>query len=534
MNKRIWIICMIALASAVFLAPSMAGAEATVIWDGEVELPSGTFDFVPTNNHSASYSTYNFTDLGALMLVNESQGISYNISDAYFSSFGSFSINALNGTNNEPWGTGNSSSWYLYINDVYASRGLGGNPVSNGDKISFWYAPTNTTTYMNDIANATWVMNVTLKAPMVDWEGEIELPSGTANFTPTNNHSASYEINNFTDLGAFMFVNESQGIGYNISDTYFSSFGSFSMNAFNGTINEPYVGGISRGWSLFINGVPAPMGLGGNSVSNGDKITFWYCPTDATSYVPLTGEATRVMNITLKAPVVYWEGEIELPSGTANFTPTNNHSASYEINNFTDLGAFMFVNESQGISYNISDTYFSSFGSFSMNAFNGTSNEPYVGGISRGWSLFINGVPAPMGLGGNSVSNGDKITFWYCPTDATSYAPLTGEATRVMNISVAIETVSSGSSGSSGGGTGHATIAKLVDEEEPVTTEEPQAVEDTPAVEEETTSEPQKFEPVTESNVETEKAQNDTPGFEGIFAVSGLLLSAMFIMKRSL
>jgi len=75
---------------------------------------------------------------------------------------------------------------------------------------------------------------------------------------------------------------------------------------------------------------------------------------------------------------------------------------------------------------------------------------------------------------------------------------------------------------------------KVAPEEETVTPEEPEAVEDSPASEEENAAEPQPEEPAIELNVETEEAQNDTPGFEGIFAVFGLLFSAMFIMKRRL
>ncbi|MEL4306248.1 DUF4430 domain-containing protein [Methanococcoides sp. LMO-2] len=523
MIKRFWIIGMIALLSAVFLMPSMAGAEATVIWDEEIELPSGYVNFTPTDNQSANYSTYNFTDLGALLFVNETEGINYDITG----SPGTYWINALNGTSNEIWGTENSSTWYIYINDVAASKGIGGNSVSNGDKITFWYAPTNTTTFEHDITKATYVMNITLKSAVVEWAGEIELPSGYVNFTPTDNQSANYSTYNFTDLGALLFINETEGISYNISDRWYSSSG-FWIDGINGIDNEPWDAGKSKGWGIFINGVKAPNGIGQNSVSNGDKITFWYCPNDANTFEPLLGEATRVLNITLKAPIVEWDGEIELPSGYTNFTPTDNQSANYSTYNFTDLGALLFVNETEGISYNISDRWYSSSG-FWIDGINGIDNEPWDAGKSKGWAIFINGVKAPNGIGQNSVSNGDKITFWYCPNDANTFEPLLGEATRVLNITVAIETISN--SKSSSGGIGHATIVTLADKEEPATPEETPVVDDTPAVEEETKAEPQPAEPVTESNVETED-QNSTPGFEAAFAVSGLLLSAVFIMRR--
>ncbi|SES81396.1 protein of unknown function, partial [Methanococcoides vulcani] len=161
MGKNMWVICIIVLGT-IMVMPSMVGAAPSVIWDGEVELPSGTFDFVPANNQSASYEINNFTDLGALVAANQSAGFSINISDEWYASFGSFWINGINGTNNEPWGP-SSKSWSILINDVPASEGLSKNTLKNGDVVSFWFCPTNSTTFEPILGEATYVLNITLK-----------------------------------------------------------------------------------------------------------------------------------------------------------------------------------------------------------------------------------------------------------------------------------------------------------------------------------------------------------------------------------
>ncbi|WP_167879475.1 DUF4430 domain-containing protein, partial [Methanococcoides sp. NM1] len=256
----------------ILVMPSMVGAAPSVIWDGEVELPSGAFDFVPTNNQSASYEINNFTDLGALVAANQSAGFSINISDEWYASFGSFWINGINGTNNEPWGP-SSKSWSILINDVPASEGLSKNTLKNGDVVSFWFCPTNSTTFEPIIDEATYVLNITLKPTTVIWDGEVELPSGTFEFVPTNNQSASYEINNFTDLGALVAANQSAGFSINISDEWYASFGSFWINGINGTNNEPW-SPTSKSWSILINDVPASEGLSKNTLKNGDVVSF--------------------------------------------------------------------------------------------------------------------------------------------------------------------------------------------------------------------------------------------------------------------
>ncbi|SET12351.1 hypothetical protein SAMN04488587_0047, partial [Methanococcoides vulcani] len=145
-------------------------------------------------------------------------------------------------------------------------------------------------------------------------------------------------------------------------------------------------------------------------------------------------------------------------------------------------------------------------------------------------------VPASEGLSKNTLKNGDVVSFWFCPTNSTTFDPIIGEATYVLNISVAIE---SSTRGSSGGGAGHATIVKVVDEEEQtVTPEEPQTVtpEEPQPDEEDGQVAPDADAGLAEQsdapNPEAEEPKKGLPGFEGIVAVFGLLLSAIFIVRR--
>ncbi len=437
----------IALFSVLLLGlfvPSTATATAppsgpTVIWDGTVNVTSGTFDFVPTNNVSASYSWYNLTDLGVLEAAADSGNLTLNISDAYYSSMSSFFLVGINGTVNEPWGP-NSKSWSIFVNGNAVTSGLGANELCDGDVVTFWYCPTNATTYAPITSEATYVMNVTLNIPdpEVIWEGSVNVTSGTFDFVPTSNASASYSWFNLTDLGVLEFASDCGNLSLNISDAYYSSMSSFFLVGINGTVNEPWAP-HSKSWSIFVNGNAVTSGLGANELCDGDVVTFWYCPSDPTTYAALTDEATYVMNVTLNIPdpEVIWEGTVNVTSGTFDFVPTSNASASYSWFNLTDLGVLEFASDCGNLSLNISDAYYSSMSSFFLVGINGTVNEPWAP-HSKSWSIFVNGNAVTSGLGANELSDGDVVTFWYCPGDSSTYAALTDEATYVMNVTLNI------------------------------------------------------------------------------------------------
>ncbi|WP_445474995.1 DUF4430 domain-containing protein [Methanococcoides methylutens] len=523
MIKRIWIIGMIALLCAVFLMPSMVGAEPIVVWEGEVNLNGGTFEYIPAANQSASYEWESLTDLGALWAASESGEFEFNTSDLN-PTFGSFYINSINGTANE-----GEYSWSILINGETTWSGLGLNNLNEGDYVTFCYlkwieeTPGN---WVPDVENATQIVNITVNDVTVVWEGEVNLNGGTFDYIPAANQSASYEWESLTDLGALWAASESGEFEFNTSDLN-PTFGSFYINSINGTANEG-----EYSWSILINGETTWSGLGLNNLNEGDYVTFCYLKwieETPGNWVPDVENATQIVNITVNDVTVVWEGEVNLNGGTFDYIPAANQSASYEWESLTDLGALWAASESGEFEFNTSDLN-PTFGSFYINSINGTANEG-----EYSWSILINGETTWSGLGLNNLNDGDYVTFCYLKwieETPGNWVPDVENATQVVNIIISESTARSKSSG---GGTGQATIVKLVDEEQPTTPEETPVVDDTPAVKEETKDEPQSAgmtEPVIETNVETEEEQNSTPGFEAAFAVSGLLLSAVFIMRR--
>jgi hypothetical protein len=389
---------------------------------------------------------------------------------------------------------------------------------------------------------ATFLITSASASPEVLYDDELSLTSGTFDFVPDNNASASYAVDNFTDLGALHAASVEGGFDFNATDEYYSSFGSFSLNNIS-DIETSWSGGNS--WSIFINGESVSSGLGGNEIENGDTVTFWYCPTNSTTYAPILEEASYVVNITV-TPEVLYDDELRLTSGTFDFVPDNNASASYAIDNFTDLGALHAASVDGDFDFNATDEYYSSYGSFSLNNISDIEGS-WSGGNS--WSIFINGESVSSGLGGNEIENGDTVTFWYCPTNSTTYAPILEEASYVVNIDVSIEDNDdhddSSNSHSSGGGTGQATIVRNEDETE--TDEKPVVENNDPETSENDESQDpidsqekspdiieQENPDVAESTDENqEESQNATPGFESVFAIAGLVLSAVLLMRRN-
>lgn len=133
-------------------------------------------------------------------------------------------------------------------------------------------------------------------------------------------------------------------------------------------------------------------------------------------------------------PETIFDGTVSLTNATFTFVPSNDASASYEVDRTTDLGALDTAADLGGFTFNASDAWYDSYGSFSLESINGIANEDWTKPGARSWSIFINNQLAPMGLGGNTLNDGDLLEFFYCPVNETTYAPLTDEADAVVRI----------------------------------------------------------------------------------------------------
>ena len=125
-----------------------------ILFEGTVTLANETtFSFVPSNNASASYVVNTTTDLGALTAT----GLAFNASDTWYASYGTFWLDSIAGIENEVWP---NSTWAIYINDVAASNGLGGNELEDGDNVKFYFCPANSTSYAYITENASYLVSI--------------------------------------------------------------------------------------------------------------------------------------------------------------------------------------------------------------------------------------------------------------------------------------------------------------------------------------------------------------------------------------
>ncbi|MDD4256049.1 MAG: PQQ-binding-like beta-propeller repeat protein [Methanofollis sp.] len=137
-------------------------------------------------------------------------------------------------------------------------------------------------------------------------------------------------------------------------------------------------------------------------------------------------------------PEVIWDGTVALPNTTFAFVPSNNASASYAINRTTDLGALDAAATDGGFTFNASDAWYSPYSSFLLEDIDGIANEVWTQPNAKSWTIFVNDAPAKAGLGANDLAEGDELTFYYCPTDPATYAPLVDEAAYIITIGVTI------------------------------------------------------------------------------------------------
>lgn len=166
--------------------------------------------------------------------------------------------------------------------------------------------------------------------------------------------------------------------------------------------------------------------LGGAAVSGG-----WVLWGNNAGYVmgATTDEALEEAYGSFPAETeLLWNGEVTLSSGTFSYVPDANQSANYEWDKLTDLGALA----ATGLEFETEDL---SAGSFWINGIAGIDNEPWGTG-AMSWSIFINGEEAASGLGGNSLKEGDIVSFYYLPWDTVTYEPLVEEAAYVINVSI--------------------------------------------------------------------------------------------------
>jgi outer membrane protein assembly factor BamB len=406
-------------------------------WSGTVGLTDGqTFQVTPFNNESAIYIINRTSALGALDAAAVKGGFNYTLQETEWGLF-LYSIGGI-AYNETSW-----DSWLYSVNGVAAEVGAADYSLEDGDVVTYWYGP-----WGSSPETARAVVKITVSIPLPPapvttlWDGTVTLTEGeTFQFVPSNNESASYTINRTTDLGALAAAAVSGGFTFNASDAWYASYGSFLLEDIAGISNEDWTEENARTWSIFINGAAAPAGLGANSLADGDRLAFYYCPADPSTYAPLTDQADYAVIITVSLRDFAWEGSVSLTDGqTFQVTPFNNESAIYIINRTSALGALDAAAVKGGFNYTLQETEWGLFlYSIGGIAYNETSWDS--------WLYSVNGVAAEVGAADYSLEDGDVVTYWYGPWGSS---PETARA--VVNITVSIQKPGGGSGGDGGGG----------------------------------------------------------------------------------
>jgi len=102
-----------------------------------------------------------------------------------------------------------------------------------------------------------------------------------------------------------------------------------------------------------------------------------------------------------------WKGVVTLTPGTFNVTADNGQI--YAVSNLTALGALQKASEIGGFSYTVNDSYGG-----------GNLYPTSIGGVTNGWWMTdVNGQGISKGMQFVNVSDGDVVTFWLYPSDAS-------------------------------------------------------------------------------------------------------------------
>lgn len=202
-------------------------------------------------------------------------------------------------------------------------------------------------------------------------------------------------INGTSALAALYRASENSGFSVDIVD---SSFGLY-VESIGGI--EPQ--GWDKGWMYQVNGISPSVGAAEYDLSDGDVVKFYYGSWDISGRPE---EADYRVIIDVETIYDIWEGSIDIVGG--NFTIETGDN-SYEIDNFTVLGALNIASKNGGFEFSVSDSYYDSYGLFVDSIF-GLENEGY-----SGWMFWVN-YPEEMvsweSADKYKLKEGDTV-YWY-------------------------------------------------------------------------------------------------------------------------
>ncbi|GAB7015113.1 outer membrane protein assembly factor BamB family protein [Methanogenium cariaci] len=214
--------------------------------------------------------------------------------------------------------------------------------------------------------------------------------------------------------------------------------GDYVYGATNEEQSSLYAFSAADGTDAWSYTLPAPEG--------NNWASFWgSSPAVADGTLYIGAEYTNTLfafgaNVTPIEPVVIFDDSVTVVEGeTFTFVPSNNASASYTVNRTTDLGALDTAAMAGGFTFNASDAWYADYSSFLIEDIAGIVNDDWRVENGHSWAIYLNGAPTASGLGANDLADGDALTFYFCPSDPVTYAPIIDEATYVVRIDVTVD-----------------------------------------------------------------------------------------------
>ena len=348
-------------------------------------------------------------------------GFTYNLS-------ASNTIADINGIENaEDW----SHSWmttYYNNNEIPVYSVL--DPVVAGATISIHYDEFDASW---NVVGTQYLVNVTVgnivePAPWtVIYDGTVNLPyEPSITVIPANNLTAEYTIEGLTDLAAL----EATGLTYNLSDAWYWSYDphSFFITDIDGIENTE---DFSKYWGIAINGDSENVnGLGANTLSPGDYITFTYGTYGGTPeyIVNITVDITRDLSIT--SPSTMTAGSSSL------FTALSTHPGNTTYTWDFDDNTTAVETKASGIA-SVVDKIYTTTGTKIITVTAVSENRSVTNTaeiiVTTPPAVFNESNSIPANLTGEGIPSTTQILF--TGTDVTDAANITINITRYQNQS---------------------------------------------------------------------------------------------------
>ena len=250
-------------------------------------------------------------------------------------------------------------------------------------------------------------------AKQILWEGEVQLSPGNR----TLNISGTPEIDNFTALSALL---EAAKGNFNVT-VLNTAWGLFVSSIADVEPENDYY------WFYVVNGEMPSVGAAEYTVEENDVVEFFFAPWGVSHE-----KARYRVIIHVNLTNVLYKTSVSLYPG--NFTVSVGAN-SYSVGNLTALGALDSASKKEGFSYEVSDSYYDSFGLL-VTSIAGVKNQGFAG-----WMYQVNDVVPSVAADRCAVKNGD-VVWWYYSTSMND-TPKTAPAVIEVVINAPDVTINS-------------------------------------------------------------------------------------------